>query len=254
MAERFASMNPTDFGEGGAFLDDVDVIIADAIFAMTDYEGKIQDETPVALITFNIDGEENKQFYSVGDRKKFAPSADGRNLVILGTSEVNKSSKWGMLLASMVKSGFPPDDLGDIKSIVGTAGHVIRQAVDYGNLPGKSAEAKQQTVVLFDRIDKTPSEAGSTKKGARGNKPKADKAAPDEVNEDLQDEAAAIMLEILEAAGGSIKQNQVIIKASKLQSLKDATDRKAVTALLTNEAFVTDNDRPWSVDEGVISV
>ena len=254
MAERFASMNPEDFGEGGAFLDDVDVTIADAIFAMTDYEGKVPNEVPVAILTFDIDGEESTQFYSVGDRKNYGPSADGKNLVLLGSAErLNKTSKWGMLLKSMVDNGFPPDGLGDIKSIVGTTGHVVRSAVDFGNLPGKAADAKQQTVVLFDRIDKTPSENKSAK-GTKGKGKTTAKAAPDApVDEDLQDEAAGIMLEILANCDGSVKTNQVIVKAAKLQSLKDASDRKAVTALLTSEEFVTGGDRPWSVADGTIS-
>uniref|UniRef100_A0A6M3IJH9 Uncharacterized protein n=1 Tax=viral metagenome TaxID=1070528 RepID=A0A6M3IJH9_9ZZZZ len=251
--KHFVSMNPDTFSEGGGLIDDVNVVIKDAIFCMTDYQGKMQVEQPVAKVTFDIDGEETKQYYSVGDRAKFAPSEDGRHIVQVGTAEkFTKKSKFAMLLTSLVNCGMEKSKLedGDIKAMVGIGGHVMR--VSYANTMKDSK--KDDTVLVFDKVDTWPGD-GKGKGGKKGGTPKAEPETGAGNSDEIRSEAEGLVMELIAGAdGGSIKQKDLLIAATKSDKLKGSQNKKGLVSLITDDKFIVRKDAPWTVENGILTL
>lgn len=118
-----ASMDPNQMTEGGGPPVGQNLTVKEATIGYFDYGGKAPQTVASKIVFVNDAGEVlSPQHYSIGDPTRFMPSADGKQVLLLGqASGISKSSNHGVLMASMVNAGFPVDQLstGDISVIVG---------------------------------------------------------------------------------------------------------------------------------------
>jgi hypothetical protein len=129
------SLLPADAVEGaGLPLDDVDVIIKEARFALWNYNGT-QAEGPALRVIF-VDGEEksHEQYFSAGKIEKSVPSDDGKKLLPVSDASpkgLNKSTKAFTFLASLFNADPAVGTLladGDVSKLDGLRAHVIAAA------------------------------------------------------------------------------------------------------------------------------
>ena len=167
------SLAPRDATQGG-LIDDVNVTILDAVFALTDYDGKADQASPALIVQYEpeqVEGAEPvqkfDQIYSAGSSDHFMPSDDNTMLIPVGNKTgINNSTNCFKFLTSMVECGFPEDTLaqGDIRCIIGTKGHVKRvaQPKRTGLLRNRAGEddTREKTTLIFESISELPEAAG----------------------------------------------------------------------------------------------
>lgn len=261
------SFSPETFTEGG-FLDDVDVEIMDAKFMLYDYQGK-SERGAVPVLHMGLkkatDGEVQDQYWSVGDADSWQPTTDGKGLIpIKGQAGLNKNTRAAMLFSSLVDSGLDVGVLeaGDISLLIGYTGHIVQvPAPVFGNDSGKDAKGRQKTFPIFTTIEE-PKEAkgkggGRGKAAPKGKGKTTTKAAKgsDEGSDDgdVVDAAVSLIMELLaEADGGPVAKKA--LAPSAYQKLRSNPNKAEVAKLLLDDAFLGDEDHPWTMDGNELSM
>lgn len=264
----FASLNPADFTAGG-LLDDVDVTFASVRFCEWDYNGAVDHPVLALLVSMEYQDADGKQataeqYYSAGDLNRFVPSEDGSHAIAVGNAKgLAGGTNAATFLKSVFDAGFPIDRLGDgdVSKLEGTVAHINRQAQQKrgGNISGKTTSGYEATVAVVTKIHKMPWEtakAGSVNAAKAVSKPNgrvapAQTQAPLEENEQadtgVQEEAAGILLAVLEAKGGSVKKMGIAPGSFKL--LAGNPSRSAILNLLASEDFLNlGEDYGWTYD------
>lgn len=180
--KQFASFLPEDMVQGG-LIDDQDVTIKSATFAMFDYGGKSESGASLALRLEleDTDGGIHEQFASLGKvaTENFAPSEDGFNIVQTGEkSALNKGSNYEHFMTSLLAAGFPSTLLKNgINGMDGTKVHVVRKKIERkgGNFMFQKEGGSE--VLVVTEVLSLPGEGGG-KKAAGGAKAAPAKAAP----------------------------------------------------------------------------
>jgi hypothetical protein len=255
------SLNPEEMEEGGGLLNDVMVTWEALKFGLFDYMGSVPGGVPVLFITLRVEGEEgtHEEPYTVGDKKNWQVSADGSKLIPLSEkSQINKGSKLGLLMASLINSGFPRDKLGrSFLSLAGLRCHMIQQPMPKqtgGSFqPAKKREdgrTFEKTILLVDKIlalpgmeppPKPPGKKAPAKKGA----PAAQAPAEDTAN--TAELATETVLSILVEQGSITKAKLPVIVATKLRD-KPAASRNAILELVFKDTFLGGEGVPWTYD------
>src|SRR5437868_4688184 len=125
---RYATFDPEGFAVGGGLLDDADVLIKSARFQHFTYPGSDKTTTALMLILEDAEGKAHEQPYSVGDTDKFAPSDDGKKVLLTGTAtSINAKSNFAQFAKSLIDAGVPRTFLqtDDIGVLDGMRIHVI---------------------------------------------------------------------------------------------------------------------------------
>src|SRR3990167_1802900 len=177
---RTASLNPADAVQGG-FLDDADVIIEGASFAIWDYNGKGKATTALRVAYKDGDDKLHEQYYSAGSPERYVPSDDGKKLLLTGTATgLSNQSNLVKYLTALVNAGFPVDKLGDdVSGLVGLRAHV--NAVSQPRTNMQNEGDKDRTILLVTKIIALPGQkpGGGVSKAAGGaGKTAAAKAVP----------------------------------------------------------------------------
>ena len=169
----FVSLRPSTFSVG--LLDDVDVTITDALACAWDFQGHRVDVGqgecgPALLVEYtDASGAEHHQFYSAGKIEDWQPHESGEGFVaVSGKTAFNNSTNVSLLLASMVKCGFPEEAMsGNVRVIVGLKCHVRqvdpeRKGKGMSIIRAGQAKDKVNTVLLVSHIHELPAgiEAG----------------------------------------------------------------------------------------------
>lgn len=244
------SLDPTTMYEGGGLVDDLDATIEEAAFVMFDYGGKAPIPVPAAHFKLvGEDGEARDQYWSIG--KDFAPSSDGGTLVATGTStSLNKGSNFGILMASIVESGFPSNRLTDsIKVLEGMKCHFSRVAAPKrGTVKAPRADGKvyDDTILVISKIHQLPWEAKPGKKGATG----ATKGKAGGGDASMDEELMEVVQTILLEKGGEITRQQ--LAAAAFASLKENPNRNAMVKRVYEDEFLQNG--PWGYEKGVVSL
>lgn len=241
-------IRPDLASEGGGLIDDFDGTITGMKFVMTDYDGAMPDPVPVCQVTFDVEGEESVQLYSVGGKGDFAPDDTGHGLRKLKSkATLTKTCKYIMLVDSIIKAGFPVNkmDAKDNSSIVGMSGHFLRQAIEYEGLK-KKKEDRDSTVLLCTKVIKLPWE-NDTKGKAKG-KGKA-VAADDELSE----KTAGIVMELVAGAGGEMSKKDMLSALLKNDEMNALDDKKGALKLAADDSWLKSREE-WKLDGGVLSI
>ena len=110
------SMRPSEMSEGGFFVP--------GVYQMTKSRFQIWTYPTTGQTTFafvshlipvpSLGAEAHDRAWSIGDQQFFGPSADGREIVQIGTRErIAKSSNFGELVNELVRAGYPDSLLTD---------------------------------------------------------------------------------------------------------------------------------------------
>lgn len=257
------SLRPTSFAAGGGLLDDADVTITRARFAIgygsNNTGGQGQDATTLHLVLTDGDDTQHDQFYSCGNG--FVPSetgdeeTSGKELVPVGDKTApSGSSNMAMVVNSLVNAGLPEDllDSGDISAIEGVKGHVMRvPEPKRAGLPareGKNA-GREKTVLIFTTVTGLPGDAKAAKakpattgKGpqpvpAKAGTAKATTAAAVEANDDLKDELAGHLYTVLADAPDGLKKVALVPALFKIIDKLDPNRKELLAMAGKNEVI-----------------
>ncbi len=249
---RVASLNPNDAVQGG-MLDDVDVIIESARFALWDYNGK--SKTVPALRVQYKDGEDklHEQYYSCGDIERFVPSDDGKKLLLLGTATaLSTGSNVVQYLTSLMNAGFPAAKLvEDVSTLDGLRCHVQRvtQAKRAGIV---QTDDKDRSILLVTKIlaDVGKAKATGPKAVKAATAAPATAAAPTTDADTLAPKTIEYIVAAAVGAGGAINRQAISQKVFQLAMAAKDADKAAVCKLAFDEAFLTANCGPRFADDG----
>jgi len=254
--QQMGSFDPETF-TGGGFLDDVDVEIIDAEVVTYDFEQKAAMACCLA-VTFKQDGYDEPgrpQYYKIGPVDKFAPSADGSGFVTLGTTTgMNRQAKAALFMAALKNVGFDMTKLAKgVKGLIGVRGHLNTITLPPFKLPDGTTKSDDKVTVFSKLGEDAPAKPAGGKKAAPA-AAKA-KAAPAAAAAPQADDAVS------EAAEAAIlnKVAEGPVAKSSLASLlfnviKDPALRNPAVKLANNEAWLSDDARPWKYDQGELTL
>lgn len=150
-------------------------------FGLFDYNGKRKPVTAL-LVTFERDGEEHIESYTVGNG--FKPSEDGKSLVPKGgQTGLNDNCKAMLYIGALTEEcGMPEDFVStDVSVLDGIVGELTRKPLE--KVEGSD---KAGSVLIFTSVDEAPWESGSKKKKKASKKDDEDEG--EEENDDDDDE------------------------------------------------------------------
>ena len=228
------SIRPSQFVEGGVVPVDRNLLWGPCRFNLFDYtkkDGTVVATTVAAKIHYKDDeGTEYDQEYSAGDPNRFAPSADGKTLEALTSSEnLSKSSNYYILMNALINAGFPENRLGeDISVLDGLYTHNIGiPEPKRSGLVRETAEgARERVISVPDSIIKLPWEGKAGAKVAPAKKAETTEADAG----DAEADALAMVTEML-ADADKVTRQQVATKAIK-------TKNQPVAKLVFSPKFV----------------
>lgn len=257
------SFDPTDFTAGG-FLDDVDVTVVDAEVVEYDFEGKAAEVSCCLAVTFKADDADEPsrpQYYKIGPLTKYAPNSSKTGYVSVSGAggAMNKNAKAAHFMAALKNVGFDfaAFKTAGVRGLIGTRLHLTTVTLPAFTLRDGTVKSDDKVTVPTKLLEAaaTGKKAATGGKRAAGAGKKAD-AAPAEAAESgggsAADEAA------VEAILGKLAEAGTLAKSSlpslMFQSIKDAASRNAAVKLVTQDAWLGSEDRPWSYDKGELSL
>jgi hypothetical protein len=240
------SLKPSDQQQGG-ILDDVDVTFTECSFVEYDYNGKVDKPTLALKVVMNDGEADHVEYFSAGDLARFQPSEDGKYVVaVAGAKGLNSNSNCGIFLKSLVDMGFPEDRVtGKVDVFEGINAHVNRIAQPKRSGLQRTSE-REPTVLVVTKIHKMPWDvAGKKTKTAPA------PAVNGESTDDVTEEAIGVLLQVLEAKGGSVKRSG--IAAASFKFLAGNANRAGILKLLTDDDFIGTEDMGWEYDGQTIT-
>lgn len=253
MPPSFLSLRPSEFVAGG-LIDDINATITDAKFTMYDYNGKADVSVPALGIELELeDGVKHESYYSAGDAKYWAPSADGKNLIPTGDkTSLTNGCKLGIFLTELVMAGFPEDKLaaGDISCLTGLVAHFQRKAdKERKGLIKKEGDSKEASTLCVTKIITMPGEKVAKAAKPAVGQPAAAKTAAAPATKaaaaaatavDIDDDIVPVVMEIVTANGNSVTKNKLPQLAFKAIG-KDHplfAQRTAITQRVASDEFL----------------
>lgn len=173
------SLDPDDFVVGGGLFGAGPAVAKEHRFGMFDYNGK-RKPVPALLVTFERDGEEHIESYTVGNGWK--PSQDGEYIIPrAGQSSLNDGCKAAKYIAALRdECGMPKGTVAQRISILdGISGTLDRKPLE--KVEGSE---KAGSILIFTDL----SEAPWVSNGASGKKKTSTKAAKPAADDDDEDE------------------------------------------------------------------
>lgn len=260
MTKKAASLSPEDFVIGGGLIDDVVVTFQENRFELFDYGGTIIPGVPALGVTLvTEEGDESKQYYSVGSSKDWRPSEDGKELIAVGGASerslkapaLRSTSNLAIFLQNLVDAGFPIDNLGtDISVMDGLKAHVIQIPAPERKGLKKKDKRYDDTILVVDEIIALPGEKASKTKAKGKAKAKGEEGGS-KSKEDLEAKAQSAVMQMLAEAKGN-KVNKTEIPASIFKTFKEDPDRNEIIAIAFNDDFLAAG--PWTYKDGILSL
>lgn len=272
----------------GGLPDDFDGVITKAVFAPTNYDGKMDHYVLAALITYKPDPEtgmdEFTQIYSVGDLQFFAPSKDGEEPVDLENGEgedlegyfvvpvgerkqLANSSNFAVYVKHLEACEFTGlSETSSLESLEGIYGHFnqIELPKRSGIIVQDDSKRKgPKTLLCMTELKEAPKATKGAKSTAKATSTKAKgKPAPEpeeEEEESGEETMESRVGEVIVAALAEADDNE--LPKSKLVSLvvkgfKDAKEKAAAVKVVSDDKYLLSGDYGFSFDKksGTISL
>lgn len=272
MAEQNISFWPDDFVQGG-LLQDVDVLIKEAVWEIFDYQGKANVANPPCSLKMTLQPvgseETHEDFISCGPSSDWVPNPEtnGDTIAAVGTgTTLKKGSNFHLFVESLKECGMPKALLagGKASALVGLVFHLDRPVrPKMAGIEDKNASGREKTYIKCSKIISLPGEGkGKPKAGgaaAAANAGKATSGTPAGAGGGKAlsgDDLSAFVLEkvvnLLETEG-TVQMTQV--RAKVLPQLKElaATSKAAVHKLVADADWYTNNGLTVT-EEGMVSM
>lgn len=267
------SFAPDDMAEGGGLLDNIRATITGGAFEVTNYGGKAKQKVFAA----RLDLEEQNgtahedQWWKMGDVEDWVAINGGRGFDRAGVKDaVNKGTNFGIFMNSLIDAGFPADKLTpDIGCLFGLEAHFQQQIVE-GRDKIKSKDGSKEydpKVLCVAEIFSFPWEKKSKAKTGGGKKSSAKGKGTTESNgadTGVEDATAQIITEILLEVAEQSEDGTVEIPKKSLGTsiMKKAKANDDIDPKMTNQMvkkafedeFLGAQDRPWTYEDGVLSM
>lgn len=163
--------------------------IKESIFADYDYGGNSK-PVPVWLITFERDGEEYEQPYSLGKGWRVVNNGKGLTSRVGLTGLPKSCNAIKYLLTSLREAGMPKGTFGGDPTILEGAEVVVdRVAQEKRKGLNSGKDDKERSILVITEIESAPWEKGGKKKAGSGSaKPKGRRDEDDEEEEEEEEE------------------------------------------------------------------
>lgn len=212
-----------EFSEGG-LLDDADVTIKTARFALWDYLGTTKPTLALQLVMTDAEGVDHTDHLSAGDLSKLVPSADGHKAVRApeNTSEnpkLNKNTNATTFIISTIKADTRGElsqkliNSGDVSLLDGVKMHIIRKPQPKRatlQAPDMPTEKRfPSTVLTCEKLIAYPGENGKAAAPAASTVAAAAPAVAATgaaASSEVSDAAVSILVQIVAEAGGTFKK------------------------------------------------
>lgn len=252
--------------EGGGLLNDLNLTWKDPKFVLWDYNGTVPTKNPaLRVILVDEDGVETEQYWSAGDAKNWVPSSDAKRLVATGTAEtVVRSTNMGILIDSLVNSGYPEDQISDDVSVfAGMVAHMIQvpapKRAGLAATPTARSDGRvfEKTILVVDNVVTMPGEKkGTTKRKAAGPTPAKTDASDDGA---LNAKTAAMLKKLLEDNLGEHSDGLMKVEIPKLAfaEMRGDADRDSMVKLVFEDEFLSDGGGDpaiWKYADGKVSL
>ena len=244
----------------------------DVKFVMFDYAGKAQAVPALSVGLKDVDTDEVvEQCWSMGKASDWMPAPDGKSLIKVGKADsLGKNSNGMLLLTSLLNAGFDEAKISDdITVLSGMVAHMIRVPAPErkGLAKTVSAEGREQTILIVDKIERMPWEkpekgakAGVAGKG-KGKAKTAEKAPAnvpqasdvDPATDDIEGRAINLVMELISEGDGSCTKKELMAKG--FQRMKDDPDRQTIlNKFVFQDAWLGSEGVPWTLEAGVVSM
>lgn len=259
----------------GGLPDDFDGTITKAVFAPTNYDGKIDHYILAALITYKPDEsfgmDEFTQIYSVGDLQFFAPSKDGEEPVDLENGDgeelegpyvvptgdrqqLARSSNFGFYLQHLEAAGFTGlSETASLDSLVGLYGHFNQMEMPKrsGIVVQEGENKRAKTLLVLTEVREAPKAAKGKKAAPAAAKAKAKaKAAEEEAEEAADDEESeggieaqvgAVIVEALSEADDNTLPKSKLVSII-VKSFSDVKEKAEAVKIVASDKFLSNGE------------
>ncbi len=270
---------PSQFKRGGGFLNGVDAVITGYQFS-DEFNGKpfVPGKDPkthkdkfhslYVSLSARVDGAEEDVTTTLfaGGYDDFEVSDDGHTLTpVEDGRELGGGTAFAKLITSLVEAGFPETNLSETEinyePIIGTRVRFV-QRVNAEDTKKLGKQKDKKTGKEYERKDlliETVYElAKANKPAAKSAKPAGKTAKGAAPVEDIKDLSGRALLEIVQAAGGSITKQKTSMKTLLTPLLKGNPQRDAVRQWLQNDdnlnELVADGAIAYDQESGEIQV
>jgi hypothetical protein len=256
------SFNPDNVSSGG-FIDDIVVEFTNCRTEVTDYEGRAQTAVPCFIADLkdpeadaDAEGAVQIAYWKAGDPEAW--DTDGEGFIPIGKPEkLNEKAKFIEFVQSCVSSGFDAEKVGnDVTIFEGMVAHVIDIETVYDDLKDEeTGESVKVHNIIVDRIETFPYK--DSKKAAKGkgkDKAKA-KVKKDDGGDKILEKAVDFVTDLLtaeDALEDGYPKKELPKKCFTI--MKGDKDAKAIVKFLYSDDFLGDEERPWSYEDGIVSI
>lgn len=270
------SFNPETFEQGGGFEGALTLLSARFVDDY-DFNGKAKPQSGLLLDMVGESGKAFTKFYGIGKSSKFAVINGGKSLQPVGnTKALNSSCKTAILIQELVSAGFDTEQLdsGDITVLDGLHAEWVNKALkeflgrDVKTNSGEDAQILVPTEIYLqpgeddtdehsrfeasakDSSSKAGKKTSGQTKAAKGKGKGKGSKGPSE--EDLANEAAAIVLEVLAENDGSIAKAKLTSAAIKAIG-NDNANKAALVKLAMSNDFLSSREE-FSLEDGTLTL
>ena len=248
------SFNPKDATKGGGLADDFDGEITGARIDLFTYPNSGKTSVGLILDITTEDEDELEQFYSIGPESAWSPSDDNTSVIgNSGQQSIADNCNANLFFAHLVDADFPAEKLenDDVTILEGLKGHFkhVPQPKRAG-LSGGGGD-REKTILTVSEIYSTKFDKKG--KGKKSGKSKSSGKSSSGNGDDYDDDAAALVMEVLSEKGTAAKKE--LMQAAFKTIKGNLKKRKAVVLLVNDDDFLGDDNQPWEYDasDGTVS-
>lgn len=264
------SLNPETYVEGGGFEGPLTVLSARFVDDY-DFNGKGKPTSGLKIVLVGESGKAFDKFYGIGKASQYAIIKDGKSLQPVGnTKGLNKSCKTAIFIQELTSCGFDTSELDDVSNLEGLHAEFTNKALkEFMGQEVKTQSGDDAQILVPVEIYLSPEDdetdehtrftasAGGAKagkktaaKGKAAAKKGGKSKGPSE--EELADEAAAIIMGVLAENDGSIAKAKLTSAAIKAIG-NDNSNKAALVKLAMSNDFLSSREE-FSLEDGEVSL